>query len=109
MAIVSRVVNNPKDYPQCPKFFKDNCPGGTDSTLMDVFNKAQLWKDTDVDPTLLGSSVGADHIAYTKKSYGVGRWAVAASMFHELIHNCGQASHDIGDDAKAACGRLPNI
>ena len=109
MDIVSRVVNNPKDYPRCPRFFKDHCPGGKDNTLAQVFNNAVLWKDTDPSPTLLGSSVDPHHIAYTKISYGVGRWAVAASMFHELIHNCGVASHDVGDDAKEACGKLPNI
>jgi hypothetical protein len=109
MDIVTRVVNNPKDYPRCPRFFKDNCPGGKDDTLKQVFNNALLWRDTDPSPTLLGSSVDPHHIAYTKISYGVGRWAVAASMFHELIHNCGVASHDVGDDAKEACGKLPNI
>lgn len=109
MDIASKVVNNPKDYPRCPRFFKDNCPGGKDDTLTQVFNDALLWKDTDPDPTLLGSSVNPHHIAYTKISYGVGRWAVAASMFHELIHNCGVASHEVGDNAKDACGKLPDI
>jgi len=109
MDIASRIVNNPKDYPRCPKFFKDNCPGGKDDTLTQVFNNALMWKDTDPDPTLLGSSVNPHHIAYTKISYGVGMWAVAASMFHELIHNCGVASHEVGDNAKDACGKLPNI
>lgn len=109
MLIVSRVANNPRDFPDCPKFFKDNCPGGTAATLLDVFNRVKLWKDTDPDPDVLGSSIGADHAAYTAEGFRIGRWAVAASMFHEFIHNCGQASHVIGDDAKAACGQLPDI
>jgi len=109
MLIVSKIVSDPKEFSTCHKFFKNNCPGGTDNTLTNVFNNASLWKDTDPSPTLLASSVDPNHIAYTNKSFGVGRWAVAASMIHELIHNCGQASHVIGDDAKAACGKLPNI
>jgi len=105
--IVSRIVNSPKTYPRCHKFFKDNCPGGTDASLKDSFDNAFMWKDTDA--TILGSFVAPHNIAYTDMSYRVGRWAIAASMIHEMMHHCGQASHDIGDQAKGVCGRLPNI
>jgi hypothetical protein len=108
MAIVTRVVNAPKDYPRCPAFYKANCPGGTDTTLTDVYNRVEIWKDTEAGD-LLGSHVDPHHVAYAGLAYRFGRWAMAASMFHEFIHDCGVASHDIGDQAKDPCGRLPDI
>ncbi len=36
-------------------------------------------------------------------------WAMAVSFIHELMHVCGQADHDTGDQAKETCGRLPDI
>ena len=42
-------------------------------------------------------------------SFRIGRWTIAASLIHELIHTCGQPSHDIGDRAKGVCGRLPDV
>ena len=109
MGIVNNVVSNPKEFRACPAFFKKHCPGGADNTLTKLLANAVVWKDTDKNPELLGSSVAPHHIAFTKLSYNVGRWAVAASMFHELLHNCGVASHDLGDQAKGACGKLPDI
>jgi hypothetical protein len=108
MGIVSRVITNPRDYPRCPTFYEDNCPGGSDTTLTEVYNRVEIWKDTE-EGDLLGSHVDPHHVGYAPLAYRYGRWAIAASMFHEFIHDCGVASHDIGDQAKDACGRLPNI
>lgn len=111
LAIVSRVVNNPRDFPACPRFFRDNCPGGSDTALYDAFNRAVIWREVGSPAGDGGSTagVGGENIAYTDLSYRIGRWAMAASFIHEFMHVCGQASHDIGDQAKNVCGRLPNI
>jgi hypothetical protein len=107
MNIVGRVADNPTDFPGCRRFFRDNCPGGSNATLKNVYDNAVMWKDTDA--TILGSQVDPSNIAYTDLTYRVGHWAMGATFVHELIHVCGQASHDIGDQAKGVCGRLPNI
>jgi hypothetical protein len=107
MNIVGRIANSRTNFPSCHNFFRDNCPGGTINTLKEVYDRALMWKDT--DNTILGSRVAPDNIAYTDLSYGTGRWAIAASMIHEFIHVCGQASHVIGDQAKGQCGSLPDI
>ena len=110
--ILSRVVSQPQRFRACHAFYKKNCPGGTDATLTDVFNGAILWKDADPDPDVMGSSIGAHNIAYTNGSYVIGRWAIAASLVHELIHDCGlhgAIGHARGDLAKTPCGRLPDL
>ncbi len=107
MRILERISDSRANFPRCHHFFRDNCPGGTINTLKNDYDRAVIWKDTDA--TILGSQVNPANIAYTDMSYGIGHWAIAASMIHELIHVCGQANHDIGDQAKGECGNLPNI
>lgn len=110
VGIVSRVVDNPDTFPRCPRFFRDNCPGGTDNTLSDVASRAQLWFNEGAPSNRGGVRArGTDHIGYTALTFRIGRWAMAASLIHELMHVCGQPDHDVGDQAKDACGRLPDI
>jgi len=110
VGIVSRVVNDPKTFPTCPKFFEKNCPGGTASSLVDSYNAAVIWFNEGAKPEEGGATAAGTHdIAYTTTTFRVGRWAIAASLIHELMHTCGQADHEICDQAKEACGRLPDI
>lgn len=111
LGIVSRVVNNPRDFPACPRFFEANCPGGTGTSLTDSFNRAVIWFNEGAPPTRGGvtAGLGGQNIGYTALTFRIGRWAMAASFIHELMHICGEGDHDIGDQAKEACGRLPDI
>jgi hypothetical protein len=111
LGIVSRVLNNPRDFPGCPRFFETNCPGGTATSLTDSFNRAVIWFNEGAPPTRGGvtAGLGGENIGYTALAFRIGRWAMAASFIHEFMHVCGQADHDIGDQAKEACGRLPDI
>ena len=111
LQIVSRVVNNPRDFPACPRFFERNCPGGTATSLVDAFNSAVIWFQEGAPPDV-GATTQAlsnPNIGFTPLLLRIGRWAIAASFVHELMHVCGQDDHDIGDQAKEACGRLPDI
>jgi hypothetical protein len=107
--IVSRVVSNPRDYPECPRFFKKNCPGNSKTALVDSFNRAVLWFNEGAPWNRGGVTDVSVNIGYTPLTYRIGRWAMAASLMHELMHVCGQDDHDIGDAAKNVCGRLPDI
>lgn len=109
VGIISRIVSNPRDYPECPRFFEKNCPGGSKTSLVDSFNKAVLWFNEGAPWNRGGVTDATFNIGYTALIYRIGRWAMAASLFHELMHVCGQNDHDIGDQAKNACGRLPDI
>lgn len=111
LAIVSRVVSNPRDFPECPRFFQRNCPGGTGTSLADAFNRAVVWFNETPSRVRGGvtAGLGSQDIGYTNLTFRIGRWAMAASFIHELMHVCGQGDHDIGDQAKNACGRLPDI
>ena len=111
LQIVSRVVNNPRDFPACPRFFETNCPGGTATSLADAFNSAVVWFQEGAPANVLATTQALNNpnIGFTPLTLRIGRWAIAASFVHELMHVCGQADHDIGDQAKGACGRLPDI
>ena len=109
MGIIQRIVNHRANFRRCHEFFQNHCPGGGANTLTNELAAAIVWRRVHPPAAMLASSVaGTHHIAYAN-AYPIGRWAIAASFIHELIHTCGVASHDVGDDAKAACGRLPNV
>jgi len=101
MNLLKKVVDNPKDYPVCHRFFKKNCPGGTDNSLKDQFANAKLWLDN--DKNVWASRVGAN-IAYTKLALRVGRWCIGGVLVHELLHRCGQSSESLCDEAIKKCG-----
>jgi len=102
MRLLQRVVNNPKDYPVCHKFFRDNCPGGTMNTLANEFNAAVMWHD--IDNSIWGSRVAPKNIAYTLGTYRMGRWYIPAVLVHELMHCCGQGNENTNDKAILKCG-----
>ena len=111
LQIVSRVVSNPRDFPACPRYFQANCPAGTATSLADVFNRAVIWFQEGAPPDVGATTqaLGNPNIGFTPLLLRIGRWAIAASFVHELMHVCGQADHDICDQAKEPCGRLPDI
>ncbi len=102
MNLVSRVVNSPKEYAACYKFFKAHCAGGTATSLIDKFNAATLWFDT--DNTAWGSGVDPDQVAYSDATYRMGRWFIGSVMMHEFMHRCGQHNENINDQAIKNCG-----
>jgi hypothetical protein len=110
IAIIERMKNDRANYPGCHRFFTDNCTGGTRTSFIDAVDAAVVWK-RDPNPEGWNGSThdNTQHIAYTRVPYDNSRWAIAATLVHELMHTCGQNDHDIGDQAKHACGRLPNI
>lgn len=102
MNLISRVVNNPKDYPVCHKFFEKNCAVGTSTSLVDEFNTATLWLD--IDNSVWGSGVKGDNVAYSDATYRMGRWFIGSVMIHEFMHRCGQNNESIDDQAILKCG-----
>ncbi|MCO5207376.1 MAG: DUF4157 domain-containing protein [Anaerolineae bacterium] len=106
--ILTRIVNNPKDFPKCHKFFEDNCVPGTPGSLKSKFDNATVWLDTEADPTLFGSGVAGDNVAYTDLTFRIGRWFIAGVMIHEFMHRCGQHNEATNDRAIKACD-LPDV
>lgn len=106
--ILTRIVNNPKDFPKCHKFFQDNCVSGTAGSLKSKFDNAKVWLDTENDPTLFGSGVAGDNVAYTDLTFRIGRWFIAGVMIHEFMHRCGQHNEGTNDKAIKACD-LPDV
>jgi hypothetical protein len=102
MNLVSRVVNNPKDYPACHRFFETNCVPGSATSLKDKFNAATVWFDT--DNTVWGSGVNTDQVAFSDATYRMGRWFIGSVMIHEFMHRCGQDDESINDEAIKKCG-----
>ena len=105
MSIVSRVVSNPKNYPRCHKRFQDLCPSPSANELVDRFNAARVWKETSTDPSFYyGSSVPPDHIAYTERTWRIGRWMIANTAIHEFMHRCGHHTEADIDRTAEICG-----
>jgi hypothetical protein len=110
IAIIERMKRRRTLFRRCHRLFTDNCSGGTATSFADAVDAAVVWKRDPNPEGWLGSTHGnTHHISYTRIPFDVGRRAIAATLVHELIHTCGQNSHDIGDQAKRACGRLPNL
>jgi len=108
MAIVERIVNNPNRYAACHDAFATHCTDSDHDTLPELVDKVKVWRDP-------GDGLGehrpdSDHVAYSEKSYRIGRWTIAATIIHELAHMCGIGHGDDVDneDAVAACG-LPTV
>ncbi len=106
MKIVKIIVDNPKKYPRCHNFFKTNTPGGTSTTLKDVFNRMNVWFDK--DNSVFGSSIPANDLAYTSETWRWGRWSLAGMFIHEMMHLAGQDNEATNDLATKKC-RLPDI
>lgn len=105
MRIVSRIVNNPRNYPRCHQRFQDLCPSPSATELVDRYNAARVWKETDTDPTYYyGSSLSPDHIAYTDRTWRIGRWMIANTAIHEMMHRCGHHTEADIDRTAEICG-----
>lgn len=73
---------------RCQNYFRDNCEGGTQSSLRDAFDAAQVYHIA-VDGNLFGQNrLGTGNIAYNRKAYDQGKWFLAATLLHELYHVC---------------------
>lgn len=106
MAIVKKIVDNPKKFPVCHNFFKDNTPGGTSKTLKEVYNRINVWFDK--DNSVYGSSVAPNDLAYTSETWRWGKWSLAGMFIHEMMHLAGQDNEATNDLATKKC-RLPDI
>lgn len=105
MRIVTRIVINPNRYRRCHRAFQNDCPSPGTHELIDRFNAAVIWKETDTDPEFrFGSSVPPDHIAYTDESWRWGRWTIAATAMHEFVHRCGFDNEDRIERIVGICG-----
>ena len=53
--------------------------------------------------------VRGSNISYTQKSLQAGKWMLAGTIFHELMHNCGATDEETCEKALYFCGRLPQV
>lgn len=104
--IVFRVIH----WRDCKAYFRDNTPGGTDSTAQELYNNVDLWKHPSQSRQLYGEAERpGSSIAYTQHAYDVGAWTLAGTFIHELMHNGGQADEETCENALHPCGRLPQV
>ncbi|MEO1050807.1 MAG: DUF4157 domain-containing protein [Bacteroidota bacterium] len=91
----------------CSEYVKKHAKSGD---IKAAFDKAQLWKIPKAEKGLYGKGDSpGDNIAYTNKSYKIGRWTLAATIIHELMHNCGVTDEKIAEKANQHCGKLPQV
>ena len=93
IGMMDAVVNDQDAYPRRHDFFHQRCPDGTANSLLQIFNKAVLWK-ADRRSALAFADVNGDDIAFTQSGYNSGARSLAVTLIHELMHNCGITGDD---------------
>lgn len=91
-------------------YFKQNAPGGTDNTLQDVYDRANVWElKTEGD---LGRR-NADNIAYDPYIYRIGKWQIASTLLHEMGHMAKFPKEEICEEtleaARAYCPFIESV
>lgn len=100
--IVERIANNPNDYPQCHQRFQNLCNTPNPNELQHRLSNAVVWKDT--TPSAYGRSVGTNDMAYTDLTWRWGKWMLASTFVHELMHLCGHDNESDIAQTERVCG-----
>jgi hypothetical protein len=83
MRILRQIVRSRR----CRNYFRDHCPGGTAATLRNLYRRMRVWGLHERGS--LGGNSG-DNVSYEEPYiYRVGRFSIAATLLHELMHMCG--------------------
>jgi len=105
--IIYEIVADREGLSECRNHFAENCPGGDESTLATVWNRALIWRITDEGADELGmGDIDGMNIAYTQDGYDNGEESLAATLLHEAGHNCGigaGATHWRAEQIAAYC------
>lgn len=86
MDIITGVAGNRR----CSNYFRRNCPSG--ETAQQVLNRVRLWEYRTRGVLGVTNALGGSEIAYDPDVYRIGRWFIASTLLHEMMHACGQ--HD---------------
>ncbi len=108
--MMREVATNADSYSSCHQLFHDECPGGSASSLSDTFTGAVLWKAERPGALAFAQAPGTN-VAYTQSGYDDGTSALASTLIHELLHNCGLSGnkyHYLADVAGLYCIGEPN-
>ena len=82
-------------------YFRHNAPGGTNATLQNVANRAQVWELRKEER--LGLSVlGGSDMAYDTLIYRIGKWQIASTLLHEMGHLANIRDEKICEEALEA-------
>jgi len=93
-------------------YFRDKAPGGTNATLQNTANNAQIWELINEGNLGLGDMPGSN-ISYDTLIYRLGKWQIASTLLHELAHNAGIANEKTAEEtleaARAYCPYIMSI
>ncbi|RZN35500.1 MAG: DUF4157 domain-containing protein [Methanophagales archaeon ANME-1-THS] len=84
MDIITRVAGNRR----CNNYFRRNCPSG--ETAQQVLDRVRLWEYRTRGVLGVTNALGGNEIAYDPDVYRIGRWFIASTLLHEMMHACGQ-------------------
>jgi len=78
---------------QCQNFFRDNCEAGFGADpLNTIFNGTQVYLMPSDDNTFGESDRAARQMAFNLRAFRIGKWFLASTLLHELMHCCTPAS-----------------
>jgi hypothetical protein len=79
------IIEEAAENPRLVNYFRDNAPGGTNTTLQEVLDRARVWEIKETGP--LGESYeGERDMAYDPYVYRIGRYMMASTLLHEMGH-----------------------
>lgn len=93
------IINRQLTSRRLINYFRDNAPGGTVNTLQQVAARARVWEARRTGSMGLSYRGGSD-MAYDIDMYRIGRWQIAATLLHEMLHLAGATGAE-GQEARA--------
>ncbi|MFK7868712.1 MAG: DUF4157 domain-containing protein [Roseobacter sp.] len=96
-SIVARLLNSAA----CINYFRDNCDGGTASSLRQGFSSAQVYHVNARGNSFGANPIGSNAIAYNVTAYRQGSRFLAATLLHEIYHSCAPSDTNAEAEMKA--------
>lgn len=96
-SIVARLLNSAA----CINYFRDNCDGGTASSLRQAFTNAQVYHVNARGNSFGQNPTGSNAIAYNVTAYRQGARFLAATLLHEIYHTCAPSDTNAEAEMKA--------
>lgn len=88
---------------RCQNYFRNNSAGN--ETLANLMARVRVWEYADERAGYLGvtDAVGGNNISYDPYVYRIGRWFIASTLIHEMMHAAGVADERTCEMAPDEC------
>ncbi|MDD4767592.1 MAG: DUF4157 domain-containing protein [Desulfotomaculaceae bacterium] len=96
-----KIIDDQMKKPRCNDYFTNNTTTGESGRQ--ILNRARVWECATEGNLGLTSFLGSSDIAYDGFMYRMGKWSIASTLLHEMMHAGGQADERICEMAPDQC------